>query len=329
MYITKSLRRISDLYFYTGGNCYLSFSGGKDSTIVLSLIKMAIDKKIIPDRIKAIYVDTGIELTATNNFVKWINDNYYGIDIIKPYTTFAEITKQYGKPAISKMKSELIARWQKNNMLKSAQMLLSNGKSTRLADKHLHFLSNNFDIKISNKCCELLKKKPFNEYNKQNNILGYMTGERMDEGGARSLAFSKRDNICTIVRSNGIIVKNPIIDWGDEMCELYVNKYNLPLSDAYIVYGLGRTGCYCCPFSKDLINNLKILYKYEPNKYKAALYYLGDVYIAQGVKLEFDKMYMDKFNVKWECYSVDRYEMLKKYRPNCRIVSNWEKNRKR
>ena len=63
---------------YGEDGVYVSFSGGKDSTIVLAIIKICQDKGIIPpNSIPAVYCDTQIELDAIFEFVKWVKENYY------------------------------------------------------------------------------------------------------------------------------------------------------------------------------------------------------------------------------------------------------------
>lgn len=41
--VTDACHRIEELYYETDGKCYVSFSGGKDSTVLLALIKMCED----------------------------------------------------------------------------------------------------------------------------------------------------------------------------------------------------------------------------------------------------------------------------------------------
>lgn len=111
-------------------------------------------------------------------------------------------------------------------------------------------------------------------------------------------------------------MKLPLIDWTDEDISEYIDKYNVPLSRAYTVYGLDRTGCAGCPFSQHLEKGLYALRLYEPNMYRAMIHWLGNVYIAQGVKLWFDEEYMLAYKIIWYFfYSEMRYEMMKKYRP--------------
>ena len=69
--ITKAQERIESLYNDTGGKCYLSFSGGKDSTVVLTLIKQCEALLTIPlGAIPAVFNNTGIELGATKELVQ-------------------------------------------------------------------------------------------------------------------------------------------------------------------------------------------------------------------------------------------------------------------
>lgn len=333
LYIAKAMHRIEDIYYKTSGACYLSFSGGRDSTIVLALIKMCEELGTIPkNAIPAVFCDTKIELGATTDFVKWVRDNWYGnVQIIETEMLFQQVLKEYGKPIVSKQKSEHIMRWQKDNTMKSARILVSNEKKhcrTKLANKYMHILHPMFDIPISNECCNQMKKKPFARYAKENEMLGYLNGEREAEGGVRALAMAKqKGNICTKINKKGFIAKKPIVDWSDKICAAFIKAYNIPLSIAYTEYGLTRTGCFCCPFALDIENNLENLHKNEPNRYKAALFYLKDIYIAQGVKLLFDSEYMKEYVEKWKEYEPMRYETLKKYRPDCKIVTEYEESK--
>lgn len=199
--ITNAMHRIEDLYFKTGGKCYLSFSGGKDSTVILALIKMCEDILTIPkNSIPAVFCDTGIELVATKDFVIWVKNNWYkNVEIIRPEKTFTWIINNKGKPVKSKIKSQFLSRYQKGNTSKNTMLnLLGKNKKVikaKIANKDLHMIHPDFDIKVSDSCCLILKKKPFEKYNKENDIKGYIIGERIAEGGARELSASKRVNM--------------------------------------------------------------------------------------------------------------------------------------
>lgn len=335
--ISNAMHRIERLYYDTDGKCYLSFSGGKDSTIVLSVIKLCEEIGTIPkNAIPAVFCDTKIELYATIDFVHWVKDNWYNnVQIIKTEKSFAQVIKEYGKPFRSKIKSHIISLYQKNSDLKTAKYLYTVCKSNKmkLANKDFHILHDSFPIKISDKCCDVMKKQPFAKYEKDNDFAGYFSGMRMFEGGRRQLVFKKRINSgdkrpCTHV-SNGVTSVSPIFDWTDDICEEFIQKYNVPLSKAYTEYGATRTGCFLCPYGLNVDKRLELLHTYEPNHYKAALYFLKDVYIAQGVELPFDSDYMKEYKEKWIEYENVRYEMLKKYNPDCRICIKYEKEVKK
>lgn len=328
--ITKAMERIEALYYETKGKCYLSFSGGKDSTVVLALIKMCEEIYTIPkNAIPAVYCDTRIELDATTEFVNWCKDNWYSnIQIIHPEMSFNQVLDNFGKPMKSKMKSENVQRYQKTGnkdsysyrtMLGIAELSYS---KIKIANKDLHILHDNFDISVSPKCCEYLKKRPFLKWQKDNDIEGYFLGIRAGEGGVRQLSAEKRiakgGLICTSTKGK-YTVKMPIIDWTDDDIDEFIDTYNIPLSKAYTDYGMSRTGCIGCPFSRHLEEDLAVLHEKEPNKYKAAIFWLGDVYIAQNVKIPFDEEYEAKRKEKWlqeGGYFEMRMDMLKEYRPD-------------
>lgn len=183
IYVKMAKTRIISLYHDTAGSCYLSFSGGKDSTVVLALIKECVEEGLILSEIPAVYVDTGIELQATKDFVEWVKNNYYSnVKIIYPEHKFAYVIKKFGKPFRSKMKSQALSDHQKNPNLKKAKYLYDDEfcKSTkfRLGNKDLHVIHPDFDIKVSAECCDVMKKHPFGIYAKQNEIQGYYTGMR-------------------------------------------------------------------------------------------------------------------------------------------------------
>lgn len=302
--IRDACHRIEELYYETEGHCYVSFSGGKDSTVLLALIKLCEEVYTIPENaIPAVFSNTGVELGVTCDFVKWVKENYYSnVQIIRPEKSFDWVLKNEGKPLRSKMKSKDIHQWQCGKRSESLLLLLLLGKAKtgkyskkhRLGDKDVHFMHDDIPFIVSSKCCEWMKKKPFMQYALQAEMRGAMQGIRISEGGARDSATKFRlfhgGKLCTWVKG-GIIQKAPIIDWSDSDVEEFIEKYDVPLSDAYTKYGFKRTGCMGCPFSKKIDKDLEYLYYHEPNRYKASMHWLKDVYIVQNVVLPFDKAY--------------------------------------
>ena len=78
---------------------YVSFSGGKDSTVLLDIAR-----RLYPE-IKAVFVDTGLEYPEIRKFV----NEFENVDIVRPKMNFKEVIEKYGYPFFSKEISECIA----------------------------------------------------------------------------------------------------------------------------------------------------------------------------------------------------------------------------
>ena len=97
--VAKTLQRIREWVQHYGENgVYVSFSGGKDSTVLLHLVR-----SIYPN-VKAVFSDTGLEYPEIRNFVKTFDN----VDWIKPKMTFGQIVTKYGYPLFSKEISNTI-----------------------------------------------------------------------------------------------------------------------------------------------------------------------------------------------------------------------------
>ena len=90
--------RIIEWYQHYNGQVCVSFSGGKDSTVLLHIAR-----QIYPD-IPAVFSNTGLEYASIQRFVKtWDN-----VDIVVPKMRFDEVVSTYGYPLIGKEVAEAI-----------------------------------------------------------------------------------------------------------------------------------------------------------------------------------------------------------------------------
>lgn len=90
--------RIIEWYQHYNGNVVVSFSGGKDSTVLLHIAR-----QIYPD-IPAVFSNTGLEYAEIQRFVRsWDN-----VDIVVPQMKFNEVVSTYGYPLIGKEVAEAI-----------------------------------------------------------------------------------------------------------------------------------------------------------------------------------------------------------------------------
>ena len=84
---------------YGTDGVYVSFSGGKDSTVLLDIVR-----KLYPD-VLAVYVDTGLEYPEIREFVK----SFDNVEWLKPKKNFRQVITEYGYPFISKEVSSKVA----------------------------------------------------------------------------------------------------------------------------------------------------------------------------------------------------------------------------
>lgn len=97
--IAKTKARIKEWVDFHGvDGVHISFSGGKDSTVLLHIAR-----SMYPN-IKAVFSDTGLELPSIRSFVK----THENVDWLKPKLTFGEVVKQYGYPLFGKEISHAI-----------------------------------------------------------------------------------------------------------------------------------------------------------------------------------------------------------------------------
>lgn len=268
-----------------------SFSGGKDSTLLLWMVEQLGWK----NKVKVVFMDTRMEYEATYKFIKQKQNEGWIIDTQYPRIPAPIIYTKYGIPIISKIGAELLHRLQKHNFnfiedtMKPYQELELKYPKCKAALKWLtgydritikcpdwirkKLSSEGLTFKVANDCCKYLKKLPVYDYMKANNIKISVTGERIAEGGARKYAYKS-----CLVPHKFYTKFMPLLYLSDKDVNTLIEKNNIQLSDCYTKYGLKRTGCVACPFSQNIQYELNILKQYEPNKYTAMIKLLGNAY---------------------------------------------------
>lgn len=91
--IAKTKQRIFEYVMHFGvNNCYISFSGGKDSTVLLDIARQEFPE------LKAVFVNTGLEYPEIVQFVKTFDN----VEIIRPDKSFKQVLTEYGYPLVNK-----------------------------------------------------------------------------------------------------------------------------------------------------------------------------------------------------------------------------------
>lgn len=314
-------------------NAVCSYSGGSDSDIMIDLIERARKMFLIETPVHYAFFNTGLEMEATKRHVKETAEKYgVEIVTYRPKKGIVTAVRENGVPMISKIMSSGIEGIQKKNIPLSihdeywcAEDKIEKRKELKARYPHcestinflcccnskgeprpdiqlvinsskwfLDFMKENpIDFKVSNKCCDICKKHPAHEIEK--NFEMVITGERRDEGGMRSVPRSGDANstMCFAETAKGNFRLRPLFYVSDADKAWYKERFNIRYSDAYEVYGLKRTGCCGCAISYRAVQDLEIIKPYEPNLVKAAWNVFGDSYRYRQRYVEYKKNRME------------------------------------
>lgn len=236
--------RITEWYYRYKGKVYVSFSGGKDSTVLFHIAR-----QLFPD-IPVVYVDTGLEFPEIKQFVK----SQENVTIIRPEISFRQVIEQYGYPIISKNVSRAVHDVKKlGDSCWGARAF--DGRETGLYNYQKWKFLIDSPFKVSNQCCDIMKKKPLKKYEKETGnkpIIGTMAYESQ----ARKIAWLH--NGCNSFDSKNA-KSQPMSFWTEQDVLEYIKRYNLDYASVYgdIVEDedgklhttkCDRTGCVFCGF---------------------------------------------------------------------------------
>ena len=216
----------------TGKIPYVSFSGGKDSTVLLDLCRRFVDKDMA-----AVFCNTGNEYPEIVKFVKTFDN----ITIIRPKKKIKDVIEKYGFPIVSKEQSSYIRQFKHTKSQKTIDRLL--GDRFAISRKWRYLLDVPFDI--SEKCCFYLKKEPFREFNKETGmlpVLGIMAGE----SNLRRTTYINRGGCNSF--DTKMPMSYPLSIWTEKDIYDYIERFKLPICSLYTEHGFTRTGCAFCGF---------------------------------------------------------------------------------
>lgn len=240
--------RIKAWHEHWGGDVYISFSGGKDSTVLKHIAD-----SLYPS-IPSVFVNTGLEYPEVRSFALR-QKNVIRLD---PAMRFYDVIEKYGYPVVSKEQSQFLyeARTTKSEKLLGIRLNGNRWGKGKISEKWKFLIDAPF--KISNKCCDVMKKAPVKKYERETGnkaIVGTMAGESFLR---RSSWLRYGCNAFTRSRP----ISQPMSFWTEQDVLRYVVENKLEIASVYgevkenedgllELTGLQRTGCMFCMYGID------------------------------------------------------------------------------
>lgn len=281
------------------GQVYVSFSGGKDSTVLFHLAR-----ELYPD-IEAVFVNTGLEYPEIQKFVKTFDN----VTILRPKMRFDEVIKTYGYPMISKAVSNCVRGARRGS---KSRINLLNGKDCDGSDRRSKFsklkwkpLVDLNEIDFSEQCCDVMKKAPAHEFQKQTGkkpILATMAEESMlRENGWRQngcnaftskipqstpMAFWTEQDVLQYIKENNLSIASVYgsIEYAENPDQMRIEEFGLECGrEKLITTGCDRTGCIFCGFGCHLEKESRFQRLKETHPRQYAYCIGGGEYNSDGV----------------------------------------------
>lgn len=227
--IKKTQLRIQEYVDVFGEDgIYISFSGGKDSTVLLHIVR-----DMFPN-IKAVFVNTGLEYPEISDFVK----TFENVVTLRPKKNFRKVITEYGYPVISKEVSGKIDEVGKSlkkgntNTVRYRQLMglekKENGEPSEFNCEKYKFLLN-APFKISDKCCEIMKKNPAHAYDIKTESHPFIR-QLAEESKQRQTKWIKHG-------CNAFDLKmpqsNPLSFWTENDILRYIKEKGLSIASVY------------------------------------------------------------------------------------------------
>lgn len=272
--IDHALFTIETFISRTNGQCYVAFSGGKDSSVLLDLVR------IIDKTIPAVFVNTGNEYPDIIKFVRHLrDDNGYNIIELHPKMTPRQVWAKYGFPLVSKSCSQGLyeidhARDREKVLLRMRTSREKGGSFGIIGERWEWLMDEKF--KVSHLCCKILKKDPSKNYSLETGrhpIIGTMASEsRM-----RAMEYVKSGGCNSFGEQGEKIKSTPLAIWMYEDIWGYIRERNLEICNVYYK-GCKRTGCVGCGFGcyNKEDERFRILYQLYPKYYDMVMGYTNN-----------------------------------------------------
>lgn len=274
--------KLDEWYTAWGGRCYVSFSGGKDSTVLAYLAARYLSSfRTPPWELNFVFVNTGLEYPEIQKFVNeyadWLRREFPRVTVnlvrLRPKMNIRQVVTKYGYSIVSKEVAAYVEEARVKPDGRSAARLRGeyfrkDGEPSEYNCQKWEFLLY-APFTISSRCCGVMKKQPMNAYMRKTQRVPTMA-TMAQESRLRTKVWLK--NGCNAFEGKHPAGK-PMSFWTEQDVLRFIVEHQLPYASVYgdIVAsdgendygatlidcklhctGCQRTGCMFCAFGAHL-----------------------------------------------------------------------------
>lgn len=263
--------KLDQWYTAWGGKCYVSFSGGKDSTVLAYLAARYLSSfREPPWALNLVFVNTGLEYPEIQKFVNtyadWLRREFPRVTInlvrLRPKMNIRQVVRKYGYPVVSKETSFRARKLRYQSLTEDYKL----DQMERLGKWQTLLCA---PFRVSEQCCDVMKKNTAHRYEgktKEKPIVATMA----DEGRQRfqkwiatgcnafdgkrpmgkPMSFWTEQDVLRFIADRELPIASV---YGDIVASDGENDYTETLIDCKLhCTGCQRTGCMFCALGAHL-----------------------------------------------------------------------------
>ena len=274
--------KLDQWYTAWNGKCYVSFSGGKDSTVLAYLAARYLSSfRAPPWELNLVFVNTGLEYPEIQRFVNeyadWLREKFPSVTVnlvrLRPKMNIRQVVTKYGYSIVSKEVANCVYLARKNgNKSRLArlrgELLTSDGRKSPFCCNNWEYLLY-APFWVSDECCHIMKKSTAHRYENTSKLRS-MTAMMAEESRQRMIKWQKTG--CNAFDGKRPMSK-PMSFWTEQDVLRFIVDRHIPIASVYgdIVdsdgdndyaetlidcklhcTGCQRTGCMFCAFGAHL-----------------------------------------------------------------------------